>query len=104
MTLLRADNEQNDPPSEDSRTGEMVWIPGGTFHMGSNDHYPEEAPVHRLTVGGFWIDRTPVTNRQFKAFAKETGIRHSPRFLLTQKIIPAHCPTCSMPGRWCSCR
>ena len=51
----------------------MVWIPGGTFRMGSNHHYPEEAPVHRVTVDGFWIDRTPVTNRQFKAFVKATG-------------------------------
>ena len=67
MTLLRTDIERNDRPSEDSRTGDMVRIPGGTFRMGSNDHYPEEAPVHRVTVDGFWIDRTPVTNRQFKA-------------------------------------
>jgi formylglycine-generating enzyme required for sulfatase activity len=41
--------------------------------MGSNDHYPEEAPVHRVSVDPFWIDRTPVTNRQFKAFVKATG-------------------------------
>ena len=51
----------------------MVRIPGGTFRMGSNDHYPEEAPVHHVTVNGFWIDRTTVTNRQFKAFVKATG-------------------------------
>ncbi|MHC4055635.1 formylglycine-generating enzyme family protein [Bradyrhizobium sp. 25ACV] len=51
----------------------MVWIPGGTFRMGSNRHYPEEAPVHRATVAGFWMDRTPVTNRQFKAFVNATG-------------------------------
>jgi len=51
----------------------MVRIPGGTFRMGSNDHYPEEAPVHRAMVDGFWIDCTPVTNRQFKAFVKATG-------------------------------
>jgi len=55
------------------RTVDMVRIPGGTFRMGSNDHYPEEAPVHRVTVDGFWIDRTPVTNRQFKQFVKATG-------------------------------
>jgi sulfatase modifying factor 1 len=73
MTLPQADIERNDRPSEDSRTIEMVRIPGGTFSMGSNDHYPEEAPVHRVTVDGFWIDRTPVTNRQFKAFVKATG-------------------------------
>ena len=51
----------------------MVFIPGGTFRMGSDQHYPEEAPVHRVTVDGFWMDRTPVTNRQFKEFVKATG-------------------------------
>ena len=51
----------------------MVLVPGGTFRMGSDRHYPEEAPVHRVTVDGFRIDRTPVTNRQFKAFIKATG-------------------------------
>ena len=51
----------------------MIWIPSGTFRMGSDKHYPEEAPVHRVTVDGFWIDRTPVTNRQFKEFIRATG-------------------------------
>jgi sulfatase modifying factor 1 len=51
----------------------MIWIPGGTFRMGSDKHYPEEAPVHRVAVSGFWIDRTPVTNRQFKTFVRATG-------------------------------
>src|SRR5258708_4757296 len=73
MTLLRTDTEPKDQPPEDSRIDNMVRIPGGTFRMGSNDHYPEEAPVHRVTVDGFWIDSTPVTNRQFKAFVKATG-------------------------------
>ena len=39
----------------------MVWIEGGTFRMGSDRHYPEEAPAHGVRVAGFWIDRTPVT-------------------------------------------
>ena len=73
MALLQADTAQNDRPPEDSRTDDMVWIPGGTFRMGSDHHYPEEAPAHRVSVDGFWIDRTPVTNRQFKAFVKATG-------------------------------
>jgi formylglycine-generating enzyme len=51
----------------------MVWVPGGTFKMGSDGHYPEEAPVHRVTVDGFYLDLTPVTNRQFKDFVKATG-------------------------------
>ncbi|QFU16077.1 SUMF1/EgtB/PvdO family nonheme iron enzyme [Microvirga thermotolerans] len=51
----------------------MVWLPGGTFRMGSDRHYPEEAPVHRVTVDGFWMDAAPVTNRQFRAFVAATG-------------------------------
>src|SRR3954470_20120762 len=51
----------------------MVLLPGGIFRMGSNRHYPEEAPAHRVTVDAFSIDRTPVTNRQFKEFVKATG-------------------------------
>jgi formylglycine-generating enzyme len=51
----------------------MVWIPGGTFLMGSDDHYPEEAPAHQVTVDGFWIDRHPVTNAEFARFVRKTG-------------------------------
>lgn len=53
--------------------GDMVWIPGGEFLMGSDCHYPEEAPAHRVRVDGFWIDRAPVTNEDFREFASATG-------------------------------
>jgi formylglycine-generating enzyme required for sulfatase activity len=72
MTLRRTDIEPKDRQSEDGRSADMVWIAGGTFRMGSDHHYAEEAPVHRASVDGFWIDRTPVTNRQFKVFVKAT--------------------------------
>ena len=51
----------------------MVRIPGATFLMGSDRHYPEEAPAHKVTVGGFWIDAGPVTNREFGRFVRKTG-------------------------------
>jgi formylglycine-generating enzyme required for sulfatase activity len=51
----------------------MVWIPGGEFLMGSDNHYPEEAPAHRVRVDGFWLDRYPVTNRDFARFVDATG-------------------------------
>ena len=51
----------------------MVWVDGGTFTMGSDDHYPEEAPAHRVTVDGFWMDEYLVTNQQFRRFVKEAG-------------------------------
>ena len=43
------------------------------FLMGSNEHYPEERPVVRTEVRGFWIDRTPVTNADFARFVEATG-------------------------------
>ena len=60
-------------PSRVPPAKEMVWIPGGEFTMGSDEHYPEEAPAHRVTVGGFWIDRYAVTNAQFARFVEATG-------------------------------
>lgn len=51
----------------------LLWIPGGTFLMGSDRHYPEEAPAHQVTVDGFWMDRCTVTNREFQSFVEETG-------------------------------
>ncbi len=51
----------------------MAWLEGGQFAMGSNRHYPEEAPIHQVKVDGFFIDRHPVTNREFARFVEETG-------------------------------
>jgi formylglycine-generating enzyme required for sulfatase activity len=51
----------------------MNWIPGGEFLMGSDLHYPEEAPAHRVAVDGFWIDRTAVTNADFRRFVGATA-------------------------------
>ena len=60
-----------DTPSAHEAT--MSWIPGGTFRMGSDHHYPEEAPAHKVTVNGFWMDRCTVTNRDFERFVAATG-------------------------------
>src|SRR5262245_557076 len=68
---FRGTGEMGEAPGVN--TADMIRIPGGTFRMGSDKHYPEEAPVHRVTVGDFWIDRAPVTNRQFREFVKATG-------------------------------
>jgi formylglycine-generating enzyme len=58
---------------ENHRLSGMILVPGGTFRMGSDRHYPEEAPAHTVTVDGFWIDCTPVTNREFLRFVNATG-------------------------------
>jgi sulfatase modifying factor 1 len=66
---LPAESAPADPPL----AADMVWIPGGEFLMGSDVHYPEEAPAHRVRVDGFWIDQFQVTNAEFRRFVKATG-------------------------------
>lgn len=52
--------------------GEMVWIEGGTFEMGS-ENFPDAMPIHMVTVDGFWMDETEVTYWDFKMFVEKTG-------------------------------
>jgi len=61
------------PPADAAPPAGMVRVPGGTFLMGSDSHYPEEAPAHRVRVDGFWMDVHPVTNADFARFVDETG-------------------------------
>jgi sulfatase modifying factor 1 len=54
-------------------TNEMAWIPSGTFWMGSDEGQEDERPVHKLTMDGFWMDKTEVTNEDFDRFVRATG-------------------------------
>ena len=65
---LRMPDRQTAPPARDMR-----WIAGGTFRMGSENFYPEERPVHPVSVDGFWIDEHTVTVAEFRRFVKATG-------------------------------
>ncbi|PTM08544.1 MAG: formylglycine-generating enzyme family protein [Bacteroidetes bacterium] len=55
----------------------MVWIASNTFNMGTNDQraYDPEMPSHKVKVKGFWMDKTEVTNLQFKAFTEATNYK-----------------------------
>ncbi|MGD0705120.1 MAG: formylglycine-generating enzyme family protein [Trebonia sp.] len=55
------------------RVKSMVRVPGGEFLMGSADFYPEERPVRRVEIDGFWMDDHPVTVAEFRRFVKATG-------------------------------
>ena len=45
----------------------MVWVEGGSFDMGSNSGYDDERPVHRVTLAGYWIGATEVTQAQWES-------------------------------------
>ncbi len=68
------DFENAKRPEGDSLKG-MVWIAGGTYMMGADSDMArdDEFPKHQVSVNGFWIDATEVTNAQFKAFVDATG-------------------------------
>jgi formylglycine-generating enzyme len=76
----------------------MVWVPGGTFLMGSEDFYPEERPVHRASVTGFWMDEHPVTVAEFRRFVKATGYKTVAERPLDPAEYPQADPELLTPG------
>jgi len=80
-TLNRSSYGEYDPPLRvtepdvaETPAG-MAWVPGGEFNMGdgSDPEKPDEGPVHKVALDGFWMDATEVTNAEFKRFVSETG-------------------------------
>jgi formylglycine-generating enzyme required for sulfatase activity len=76
----------------------MRRIDGGTFQMGSEKFYPEEAPVRKVRVDPFWIDEAPVTNRQFARFVEATGYRTLAETPPDPKLYPGMDPAMAQPG------
>ncbi len=76
----------------------MVWIEGGSFLMGSEDFYPEEGPVHRVRVDGFFMDATPVTNRDFSRFIIDTGYVTVAEQPPDRSLYPGVDPAILQPG------
>ena len=77
----------------------MVWIPGGQFWMGSAAETTRDAqPVHLVTLDGFWMDRTEVTNRQFEWFVRETGYLTVAERAPDPKDFPGAPPENLVPG------
>ncbi len=59
--------------TRDDSGSRMALIPGGRFAMGDERFYAEEGPVHQVEVDAFWLDRSPVTNAEYRRFVDETG-------------------------------
>ena len=78
--------------------GEMIRIEGGSFRMGSDEHYPEEAPSRMVTIGPFEIDLTPVTNARFADFVAATDYRTLAERAPDAALYPDADPSLLVPG------
>ena len=76
----------------------MCRIPGGAFLMGSAEFYPEERPVHRVGVDGFWMDERPVTAAEFRRFVRESGYATVAERPLDPADFPGADPAALVPG------
>lgn len=74
------------------------WIPGGEFLMGSDAHYPEEAPSGPARIEGFWMAETPVTVAQFRSFVAETGYSTVAERAPDPAMYPGADPAMLIPG------
>jgi sulfatase modifying factor 1 len=97
MQTNTTEGASRDAPSAPPAS-EMRWIPGGTFAMGSEDFYPEERPVHRVTVDGFWMDEHPATAAEFRRFVRETKYVTFPERALDPSAYPDADPELLVPG------
>jgi formylglycine-generating enzyme required for sulfatase activity len=75
-------------PAADPATTGMIWVPGGSFVMGSDKFYPEERPLRRVSVTGYWIDQHEVTNAEFAQFVAATGYKTVAERGLDPKLYP----------------
>ncbi|MDQ3020323.1 MAG: formylglycine-generating enzyme family protein [Bacteroidota bacterium] len=76
----------------------MIKIENGKFLMGSENFYPEEKPVHEVTVDGFWMDKYEITNEQYEKFVNETGYITIAERPLDPKDYPTVDPVNLIPG------
>ena len=77
----------------------MKWIAGGEFDMGSDEPmFGDAQPIHRVSVDGFWIDETEVTNAQFAEFVKTTGYLTAAERIPNAKDYPGAKPEMLFAG------
>ncbi len=95
MNELAANTE---PAPRQAPAESMRWVPGGSFRMGDERFYPEERPVHQVSVDGFWMDERPVTAAEFRRFVRETGYVTFCERQLDSAAYPDADPELLVPG------
>lgn len=85
---VQATDQTPEQPAAQAERPE-VWIPAGTFIMGDNRGDPNHRPARQVRMDGYWMDATPVTNAQFKAFVDATGYVTSAEKPIPRSELPA---------------
>jgi formylglycine-generating enzyme required for sulfatase activity len=100
MAAAKSKDRDERAPGDMTTSGQpgMKWIAGATTLMGSEDFYPEERPVHRVVVDGFWMDAHPVTAAEFRQFVRETGYVTVAERALDADQYPDADPDLLVPG------
>ena len=75
----------------------MVWVPAGSFLTGDTV-YPDEGPRKQVSIEGFWMDRTEVTNAQFAAFVQATGYITTAERAVDPRLHPGLPEAMQQPG------
>jgi formylglycine-generating enzyme required for sulfatase activity len=102
LTVNIVQGEQEEEQSfVEERTGiRFLWVPGGTFWMGSGADeeaaYWDEKPKHLVEVSGYWLAETPVTNRQYEMFLQAQEKYREPRFWRDRKYNQPEQPVVGM--------
>lgn len=74
----------------------MVWIPGGTFMQGAvpqdNMAMEHEKPQHPVSVDGFFMDITEITNAEFSKFVTETSYKTTAERAIDWEVMKKQVP------------
>ena len=68
-------------PKEIDFKGKMMLVAAGSFTMGSDSGEDISKPAHEVTLPAFYIDKTEVTNAQYKEFCDATNKSYPPDLL-----------------------
>jgi formylglycine-generating enzyme required for sulfatase activity len=85
-------------PAKATQVSGMVFVDGGRFEMGDERFYPEERPIRRVEVDGFWMDERPVTAGEFRRFVRATGYTTVAERPLDSEHYPDADPELLVPG------
>ena len=94
------------PPFSNSIGGQMLFVPSGTFILGSDaiDAGPNERPQTKVTLSRFYISRHPITNAQFEQFDRSHLNKRAPGTSDSHPVVYVSSPEAMKFCQWLGTR